>query len=603
MKLLALVLLANSALAQLSLDDSSPDEGFDVMMSEGQTQVFTVVVSGSATPTYTWYLNGNDQNVDGASFEFAPDFSFVQNRSSGDLLNIWCDISAGGSQVTASWIVELQDTNRLPSVGDIQLQESPQGRVSRFATLNVVRLAGTASDPDPEDTLQYLFRWSNGETTVEDGPNSEPSSSLDLGPVANDGDVWKVTMWAVDDQLAESLDFVESPEFTVNNRPVMDGAEIAFEHPFTLPDPFNSYNAEIRALPGGMTDADPDDNANLTYRYQWIVDGGEVSLGPFDDLRLDEDFFVLPGSSVRVDIYPQDIYEEGIPASSRTIKIGSLLQLDYSGGDGGFLVNESLQFGFFEEASAGEDQYDAVGGSYFAVLDSLDLDTANYYYRSVVPPAAEHRFPIVMYSAGFDFTLSWQPPGFFDFQIWLMEVNESGRVISDQIWDLTQAGTMQIEDNGERRYFLAWVRPFDGTPLLRPVRRGWNLMAPNSDLLDSNLVGTVGPGVPSGGLVWDAQAAQFQAVDSFQGLLGCWVFVDIPNPIMTLVGNALPASSVDLVPGWNLVGVSRPMQAPSGGVFRGPVWGWNGSYRTVDQLLPGQAYWINVSAPASLPVE
>jgi hypothetical protein len=601
LRLLALVLLANSALAQLTLEDSSPEQGFDVLMTEGETQVFSVVVSGSATPTYTWFIGGVDQNSNSSSFTLAPGLDFVQNRFNGERINIWCDVSAGDSILYAagSWIVIVSDANQPPSVGTIQLQESPQGRASRFGSMEVYIREGHATDPDPGETIYYEFTWSNGEKTVVDGPKSETSSTLDTASEANGGDVWTCTLRVVDALSAVSTDFVQSQEFVVNNLPVIEEAGIFTNHPFIFPDPFNFNSAAIGGYPGNITDADHEDQNALSSRFQWLVDSGEVSgLGDFADLPLDTGR-AFPGSVVQLAIYPQDSYDEGLPAYSPTITVGKLLHFDLVTHDG---THDSLQVGFYEGASVGADQFDASGGAYMASLDSLDVDNSNFYGRQVVPPADEYRFYLYVHNFAIDLSISWPYPNIFDSEIWLMEINESGRIISDKKWDLTQAGSMQIEYAGRARLFQVWFRPFGSLVELRKLRPGWNLLTPRLALTEPSIPGSVGPGIPENGFTWNVGAESLQPVAEFAGLNGCWLHVNVPDPVLMEIGQPAPATAVTLQPGWNLIGVSRQMAVPSGPAFRSPFWGWNGSYRIAHELVPGEAYWINVSETVDLPV-
>jgi hypothetical protein len=66
----------------------------------------------------------------------------------------------------------------------------------------------------------------------------------------------------------------------------------------------------------------------------------------------------------------------------------------------------------------------------------------------------------------------------------------------------------------------------------------------------------------------------------------------------------LPAneSTLSLEPGWNLIGVTRNIAAPDDSRFLSPFWGWSGSFRIAEQLVPGQGYWVNVSEAVDLPL-
>jgi hypothetical protein len=596
--ILIAALCANSAFGQLTLDSFSPTEGFAVFVSEGSTQEFSVVVSGSATPTYTWLVNGTEQDQENdVSFILAPGLDFVQERFNGDQLGLQCTISAGGVEVTASWTVTVQDTNHLPSIGSILLQESPQERASRFSDLEVYVREGAPSDPDPEDSsLRYVFTWTNGIETIVDGPKFESSSTLNNAAHVGAGETWHCTLQVQDELGGLSEDSITSPDIVINNLPTTGTPELSFDYPFTLPDLSFNYAAEIRALPDNVIDADDEDQLFLSYRYQWYVDGSPVSLGDYDDLPLDTGL-AFPGSEVYLEVIPQDSFDEGIAGRSRTVVLGKLFELSYETAGSA----EKVHFGFFEEASEGQDQYDGFGmGVYLSILDTPDPNVASHFGRAVVPLSADHVFSLFGYDSGQELNMSWQDSPFFESSVYMYEVSAKGRVIGNEVWNLNQPGSVTLPSLDRERLFEIRVIDSSRNLQFQKLLSGWNLVSPAQVLESSKIADATGFGGSLFGFQWDAGV--LEPTEDFALLKGCWVYNKHNTGFLQLLGLPANESTLSLEPGWNLIGVTRNIAAPDDSRFLSPFWGWSGSFRIAEQLVPGQGYWVNVSEAVDLPL-
>ena len=97
---------------------------------------------------------------------------------------------------------------------------------------------------------------------------------------------------------------------------------------------------------------------------------------------------------------------------------------------------------------------------------------------------------------------------------------------------------------------------------------------------------------------WDAVGQRFRVATDLQAKRGFWVFVDdsgesSPNGIGDF------ATSVDLVPGWNLVGPIEPIIAPTDPAI-GQFFGWNGDFFATQLLLPNNAYWVFARRPTTV---
>jgi hypothetical protein len=591
-------LCANSAFGQLSLDSASPDEAFDVLVTEGTTQEFTIVVSGAATPTYTWTVNNIVQDrPNSPTFTLAPDFDFVQDRFSGDRFGLYCTITADGGSVIASWIVVVQDVNRAPSVGTMLLQESPQGRASRFVGLQVYVREGSPTDPDPGELLSYTFTWENGEDTVVDGPRSENSSTLDSASYIDEGDVWTCTLRVEDQFGAISADSITSASFQVNNLPVTGTPTLYYDFPFSIADPFNGVSPTIGGGPENITDVDIEDQGSLQYRYQWYVDESPIALGDFDDLPLDTAAY--PGATVYLEVIPRDDYDEGIPARSGSVVIGHLFEVTY---DNPSLLSEAVQFGFHEEAAVGEDSFDYQGGASISLLDSTDAFNSNFYSRIVVPPNDDQIFTLYVYDNSGDGTLSW-PDNFFPLGNTVMyQIAAGGRIIDDRLWDLNQAGSLSLPGGEGDKLFQVRHTNFGRQLELTKLRPGWNLLSPPKLLEPASIAAATGVGGAQYGFSWNTDLGLLETTEEFSLLEGCWLHNAFSNGVLQSFGTVSNPAVLSLKPGWNLVGVTRQIDAPSGPNYRSPWWGWSGSFRSVSELVPGEAYWINVIEAVDIPL-
>ena len=98
----------------------------------------------------------------------------------------------------------------------------------------------------------------------------------------------------------------------------------------------------------------------------------------------------------------------------------------------------------------------------------------------------------------------------------------------------------------------------------------------------------------------------YRANDSLEVGTGYWLkHRNTINPL-ALTGALRPADTVQVWSGWNLVGtLSSPLAAEAvatepPGVTLGPFFGYDRGYMIADSLLPGEAYWVNVSQDGSL---
>jgi hypothetical protein len=97
---------------------------------------------------------------------------------------------------------------------------------------------------------------------------------------------------------------------------------------------------------------------------------------------------------------------------------------------------------------------------------------------------------------------------------------------------------------------------------------------------------------PGAGTVWTWNAAkqQFRIASDLAAKQGYWIYTDAagessPN------GEGEPVTTVDLLPGWNLVGPLEPIIAPAAPALT-RFYGWDGDFFRAPLLLPNHAYWV-----------
>jgi hypothetical protein len=111
-------------------------------------------------------------------------------------------------------------------------------------------------------------------------------------------------------------------------------------------------------------------------------------------------------------------------------------------------------------------------------------------------------------------------------------------------------------------------------------------------------------GVVYQGAVWewknDMGQGAYAPAQEIHAFTGYWVFVEIATAIT--VEGTMPDDSqgIQLVPGWNLIGVFEEMDAPTARDLLGPAWWYeNNEYQTAVKLYPGRGYWLYSDEPAT----
>ena len=102
---------------------------------------------------------------------------------------------------------------------------------------------------------------------------------------------------------------------------------------------------------------------------------------------------------------------------------------------------------------------------------------------------------------------------------------------------------------------------------------------------------------PSAGSALYAYDAGYVGRDSLELGSGYWVRFTTPG-VLTISGEPVTRDTIDVSPGWNLVGsISSPVAAAAvlslpPGIIAFPFYAFQGSYISADTLTPGKGYWI-----------
>lgn len=136
-----------------------------------------------------------------------------------------------------------------------------------------------------------------------------------------------------------------------------------------------------------------------------------------------------------------------------------------------------------------------------------------------------------------------------------------------------------------------------------PIRDDWNLLScpvrTGNDSVSSLFPTAITPAYGY------AAGTGYQAQARMAGGVGYWVkFNGVQSA--TIADTARHADSVEVMPGWNLVGSISDSLAASGvssipgGIRSSDFFGYDGTYAVADTLVPGRGYWVRVSQPGRL---
>ncbi len=133
------------------------------------------------------------------------------------------------------------------------------------------------------------------------------------------------------------------------------------------------------------------------------------------------------------------------------------------------------------------------------------------------------------------------------------------------------------------------------------LAKGWNLLSVPADV-SSNQKSFLFPTAASSAFRYDRS---YVRTDSMSVGGGYWLKFGGPDSAV-FVGGPVVSDSIELVPGWNMIGtISSPVS--TGSIVQDPTiilasnyFGYNGAYYIADSLRPMQGYWVKASKAGRL---
>ncbi len=99
---------------------------------------------------------------------------------------------------------------------------------------------------------------------------------------------------------------------------------------------------------------------------------------------------------------------------------------------------------------------------------------------------------------------------------------------------------------------------------------------------------------------FDYSAGTYHIRDSMVPGTGYWAKF-ASTGIQTFSGSPLPAVTISVAQGWNIIGsVDHDVPAPSGGLITSSMYGYSGVYQATTTVKPGKAYWVRASGAGVL---
>ncbi len=143
------------------------------------------------------------------------------------------------------------------------------------------------------------------------------------------------------------------------------------------------------------------------------------------------------------------------------------------------------------------------------------------------------------------------------------------------------------------RAFVFWAE-YDAT--VTAVDEGWNLVSVPRIVPDYSK-SVLFPTAISAAFAYEGG---YKVVSDLENGKGYWVKFDA-SAVFLVAGGGITSMTVPVNQGWNIIGsVDDTVAAPSGGVVVSNVFGYNGGYVTVSQLVPGRGYWVKAGSAGTV---
>jgi len=523
----------------------------DKTTSEDQELSFQLSATDPDRDTLTYSASplpsGVSLNSSTGIFSWTP--AFGQSGDYSVTFTVTDDAFPSESDSETINIVVLR-ANRPPSIESVSVSPA-----TAYTNTTLTATPWGWSDPDG-DSPGYRYQWG------KNGGNISGATSPTLaGTNFVKGDVitCQVAPWDGTDTGASKL----SNSVTIRNgAPSVSSVSVS---------PTTAYtNTTLTATPSGWSDPDGDSPG---YRYQWQKNGGNIS-GATSPTLAGTNF--VKGDVITCQVAPWDGTDIGTSKLSNSVTIRN-----------------------------GAPSISSVSVSPATAYTNTNLTATPWGWSDPDGDSPGYRYQ--WKKNGGNISGATSPT--------LAATNfVKGDVITCQVapWDGADTGTSKLSNSVTIRNGVPSISSVSVSPTtaytnttLTATPSGWS--DPDGDSPGYRYQWKKNGGNISGATSPTLAGTNFVKGDAITCQVTPWDGDDTGTPKLSNAVTILDACrTLNLVAGWNLVGISRQAINPStssvfGGVAVGTVWGWDGArYVPAATLEPLQSYWVPTVAPASV---
>ena len=186
------------------------------------------------------------------------DLSLAGNGDAGDVIRVRATVDDGDLTSAPATSDPITVSNSAPSATVALSDDAP-------ATGDTLTATATVDDDDAADTISLTYVWKvNGTPVQTTGPTTDLTDSLDLSDAGNGDNGDTVTVTVTPNDGTEDGDAVTDTASVGNQAPVVDSVTIT-----------NTLRTFTVATTNVV--AHDDDGDTLTYDYQWLKNGVDLT--------------------------------------------------------------------------------------------------------------------------------------------------------------------------------------------------------------------------------------------------------------------------------------------------------------------------------------